>query len=293
MFGLGNWIKESVSSGGTGNLTLGGAATGFLPFYSQFGDATTNTPARYFRYVISDGNDWEAGIGHMSATTTMVRDVPEIKSVSGTITRFPGAGSGLNVTTAAVVFCDFSAGASMMPNVAGSTSTGVPFDRSGENQINAALAANYIIAWGQRLSCSGVYSGIIDSVQAAAGTVYQLGIYAPGPDGMPNTLLARTADITPATGDNTHSFTANVYLSAGWYWAAWSGDGALNVYKLSQYGSYPVGIQGVQTGGSKLVSTYVYKSGLNNPLPATFPASPVRNPGTYSIPPLLSLVRTA
>ena len=251
MFGLGNWIKESVSSGGTGNLTLGGAETGYIEFYKWFGDATTNTPYHYFRYVISDGNDWESGVGHMSATSTLVRDLIETKVASGTVSRFPA--SGLTVSTSAFVFCDVTAEGAELPYImnASSASHGVP-TYLGSNGSTETLSANYLFGWPFFLPLPGVYTGLLDQVQTTAGTGYDWAIYSVGTDGKPDQLLAKCTGMTPTSGINQRSFdgSATPYLSRQWYWQIWSGDGAM-VFKTPYYqgAGYSYGSAGIDTSG--------------------------------------------
>ena len=65
-------VRETTTTTGTGNVALGGAVVGFQSFNSAFGtSATTNL----FIYVLVDStNQWEVGEGHLSASTTLVRD---------------------------------------------------------------------------------------------------------------------------------------------------------------------------------------------------------------------------
>jgi hypothetical protein len=63
-------VKDTTTTTGTGNITLSGTApTGFQSFNAAFGTSI------YFYYCIEGGSEWEVGLGHLSASTTLVRDV--------------------------------------------------------------------------------------------------------------------------------------------------------------------------------------------------------------------------
>lgn len=62
-------VKDTTTTTGTGNLTLSGTPpTGFQAFSAAF--ATGD----FFEYAIVGGAEWETGVGHLSAATTLVRD---------------------------------------------------------------------------------------------------------------------------------------------------------------------------------------------------------------------------
>jgi hypothetical protein len=237
MFGLGNWIKESVSSGGTGNLTVA-SVTGFDTFASQFGDGTTTPPAAHFRYVVTDGNDWETGVGHMSAVTTLVRDLIEMKIASGTLTRFPA--TGLTVSTSAFVFCDFTGDGSELPywpDAASATAgLGVPPQNVGAYSTSTrAYGAKYFFYFPFKLPLSGVYSAINWEQSASGGTQLQLAIYQVGSDGYPGNMLASIpSTTTSATGWNQTSFSASIYLKSNCvYWLGLTQEAADTWYTLN------------------------------------------------------------
>ena len=78
-------VKETTTTTGTGTLTLAGAADGFQSF-SVIGDGNTTY------YAITDGTDWEVGIGtYTSSGTTLSRDTILESSNSGSAVNW-GAG---------------------------------------------------------------------------------------------------------------------------------------------------------------------------------------------------------
>lgn len=60
-------VKETTTSTGTGNLTLGGAVAGHTTF-------AATVASDYFPYVIAGGSEWETGYGHLSGGA-LVRDL--------------------------------------------------------------------------------------------------------------------------------------------------------------------------------------------------------------------------
>lgn len=79
-------VKETTTTTGTGTITLLGAVTGFQSF-SSVGNGNTTY------YTISDGTNWEVGIGaYTSAGSTLSRDTVLSSSNSGSLVNF-GAGT--------------------------------------------------------------------------------------------------------------------------------------------------------------------------------------------------------
>jgi hypothetical protein len=83
-------VKQTVSAGGTGALTLGSASSGYQALAA--GDN-----GLLFAYVIEDGTAWETGYGTYTHSGT---------SFARTSRTASSTGSALNVSTNAVVFVD-------------------------------------------------------------------------------------------------------------------------------------------------------------------------------------------
>ncbi len=69
----GDRVKETTTTTGTGDITLGGAASQFQSFNTKFG---TQVPFAY-AIVGQSGTEWETGRGYLSGSTTLVREFPE------------------------------------------------------------------------------------------------------------------------------------------------------------------------------------------------------------------------
>jgi len=142
-------VKETTTTTGTGTYTLAGAVTGFQSF-SVIG----NTNTTY--YAITDGTNWEVGIGTYTASgTTLSRDTILESSNSNNAVNW-GAGS-------KDIFCTYPAERSMY--VDGTT-------------ITPAIAARLgfaNLAQGSALSVLGVTgNATADNASIAAGTDHQV-----------------------------------------------------------------------------------------------------------------------
>lgn len=92
---LGNRIKETASTTGTGSFTLAGAVAGFATFASKLtadGDTTW--------YCAVNGSEWEVGLGTRTSATVLART---------TIYASSNSGSAVSFTVAPTIFCDMPA----------------------------------------------------------------------------------------------------------------------------------------------------------------------------------------
>jgi len=92
---LNDRVQETTTTTGTGTITLGGATIGYQSF-SAIGNANTTY------YNITDGTNWEVGIGtYTSSGTTLSRDTVLSSSNSGSLVNFPAGSKN--------VFCTYPA----------------------------------------------------------------------------------------------------------------------------------------------------------------------------------------
>lgn len=92
---IGDRIKETTSTTGTGSFTLTGAAAGFATFASAL---TTNGDTTW--YCAVNGSEWEVGLGTRSSSTVLARTTVLASSNSGSLVSF---------TAAPTVFCTIPA----------------------------------------------------------------------------------------------------------------------------------------------------------------------------------------
>lgn len=92
---IGNRIKETASTSGTGSFTLAGAVSGFATFASKL---TSNGDTTW--YCAVNGSEWEVGYGTRTSSTVLART---------TVLGSSNSGSLVNFTTPPTVFCDMPA----------------------------------------------------------------------------------------------------------------------------------------------------------------------------------------
>ena len=287
---LGNWIKETTTTTGTGNITLAGAVSGFASFDSQFPNATL----RYFNYIIESGTSREIGIGHLTSSTTLVRDNVLATLVSGTYTRYTGAGTPITLAGTSTVYCDMSAESGLSPGVYNSSSNGVPaLQLTGAGySTTSGRDGGYQWMWPFSLPVSGTYSGVRFSVSATGSAALKAGIYDIATGGLPDRLIAdRATGLTLSTGAQTLSFDSSVFLQAQrYYYLAFLSDNTATYNIPIGYGTAdpsPLGsMSSSVVPANALFIGRTYSSGLLS----TFSGSPTAENGRLM--PLVSFVRT-
>lgn len=205
---LGNWIKQTTTTTGTGNLTLS-SVSGFPAFSSQF------AASERFAYAIMDdatGGPIERGIGYLDGSGNLVRKRPMATFVSGTYTGVNATAVDLPAGTKRVVCAEGAHTAlTSSPGVWGGANYKGYGDLSGTSSINnVALTADRAYAIQFAATVDADIDAIIFRVTtaAASGKVARCAVFSVGEDGLPGVKLAESADIAvDFTGIKQCTFT--------------------------------------------------------------------------------------
>ena len=104
-------VKETSTTQGTGDITLAGAVTGFITFNSGIGSYNTT----YYTIFEQGTNNFEVGLGTLSASTTLQRDTVLSNSAGNTSKINFNSGG----TSTLDVFCTMPASKSVYLDSAG------------------------------------------------------------------------------------------------------------------------------------------------------------------------------
>lgn len=193
-------VKESTTTATNGDLTLAGASTNFVTLSSQF---ELQHPIEY--WIIDDTNNvWENGLGYLSATTTLVREVVLANSAGTFVPLTLAAG------TKTVIVSPAAAG--MYPGWTTIFATNkrlVP--RQFCNSVSSVThVANELVLYPFEVP----YYGSCDAFQlivntAVAASKARIGFFRKNSSGGPGELLIQTGDLdTTTTGLKTGTVTA-------------------------------------------------------------------------------------
>lgn len=236
---LANWVKQAVSAGGTGNLTLGAADAGHVTLNDALGVGSS------FNYVIEDGNDRETGIGRLSASTTLVRDFVRETLVSGTYDNTSPAA--INVTTAAKVALAPTASGMVeaMPRPCGTTAAErrvvlTPHQGAILTWSTDTLAANFAyffpVYWPGGRPIGNLYCDV--QTAAAAGKLVKVGLAVPNDDWTACRVVVEAASVgADVTGMRTGAVATPVNLPPGWYVGIIASDGTPIMRSATQQGA--------------------------------------------------------
>ena len=184
----------------------------------------------------------------------------------------------LNVTTSAEVYSESPGGGLVptMPYIYSSTNKIIPPLNWTQSFSTGTFTADTIYYTPQLivppLDKRDNVGGACVTKGSTGGTKFRLGLYDIGTDGLPNNLLAQTADKTPAATSISGTWTA-INVPAGWYYVAWVCDGSPTIDRMNGSTSAitnPLGASGANSVRSRM---YCTESNASIVLPATATAS--------------------
>lgn len=221
---LGNWIRQTTTTTGTGNLTLA-TVSGYAAFSDYFASSER------FKYAILDdstGAPIEAGIGYLSAGA-LVREVIETTMVSGTLDRSNPSAVSLSAGTKRVI-CTSTQGTTRAapPGVWSATHKGY----GGLHTVGGASTISLVADRAYAVPFEAAVDSEIDAVifrqttAGAAGKLYKVAIFSVGADGLPGVNLAESSTIAADGSNGVKSGTFTRFRPPPRFFACILSDGA-------------------------------------------------------------------
>lgn len=107
-------VLETATTTGTGDFTTLGAVANYVTFNTAVGLSLQ------FYYTIrhQSASEWETGIGYLSGTTTLVREIVKESSNSGAAVNFSAGTKDVFITVIADGFMDIGQAYAMMSGTA-------------------------------------------------------------------------------------------------------------------------------------------------------------------------------
>jgi hypothetical protein len=272
---LANWVKQSTTSSGAGNLTLA-SVSGYPTFSQQFG---INQP---FSYTILDDATLapiETGWGKMTSATNFVRTLVLNTMVGGTFTTAGATAATLPAGTYQVI-CASSmqlGGVTAIPGFhpLASVKAAVMYPHIVAANGRALVANTPLFVCGRIEAGRGLLSlGANVTTLGGAGTdKFRMGVYSINPDGSIGDLVCQTGDMLPnTTGMKSASIVGGTYqLPPAWYYVAFLSTVAVTV-KASQGGNATIA-QTLPTG-MEATGANTYNFGSANAVAAGWAAMP-------------------
>lgn len=270
---LGNWIRQTTTSVGAGDIALSGV-TGFPGFVDAFG------LLKYFSYTILDdttGYPIETGIGHLSDASTLVRDRITATYIAGVYNDTTPVAATLPAGTKRVV-CSGDASLFDMTIPAIEDSGGAdgrrvavtPSGSLGTLTLTADRLYQFPLYFPSGLAFDTLYA---DISTPAAGAHIQFGVAACKPDGSAGELLMTSGE-QPASA--AAMLAANVgiqRLAPGYYWGLMICDANVGVRSClmvaEAHGGY-------QPSTARYRNTHGYVAQAYGPLPSVVPTMTTR-----------------
>lgn len=244
---LGNWIRQTTTTTGTGNLTLA-TVTGYAAFTDYF------AASERFEYAILDdatGAPIETGLGYLNSGA-LVREVIETTIVSGTVDRSNPSAVNLGAGTKRVI-CTGTA--SSLLTSAPLAWTGATYKGYGDCHLmpsaaTGALVADqaYVVPF-ERAVAADIDAVLIRVTTAgAAGRLARAAVFAYAANGGPGAVLATSSsELVDSTGIKALTFSR--FTPPGRFFVGLVSDGTptLQTYAGGTLASFSFGFSGTLT----------------------------------------------
>lgn len=216
-----NWVKESVSTTGTGGaLTLTGAAAGFIQFSSTY------IVGNVIPYTIVEGNNKETGIGVLTNATTFTKTTIWEKLEGGVYSKLPALG--ISLTGSAALSVSISA-QDVIPSVTSEVNIGslnyLVGDYASGTIATLSTVLNRITFSPLIVSGPCILSGLTLNVTGLiSAAAIQLGLYILDNKTLRKLDASASIDVSTETGTVGYKVGAfsngNMGLKPGSYYAA-------------------------------------------------------------------------
>lgn len=279
-----NFASETISAGGTGNLTVSGAV--------DSAHVTLNNAIgldHYFNYVIKDGNNREEGIGHLSASTTVVRDLALETIVSGTLDNT--SPSFINVSTSATISINAASHGFMAAYgqyydtvIGGCEGVSCNMFATGISSYSLGMSADVAYLTPCYLPYPKMVSNIdlCCKVSAASGGAH-VGAYRMASNGQPGTLFADFTNGSPfdcsTTGTKQKTLGTPVLFPGGQFWMCILVNNATLQFRglpFAQCANHNMGLDTGSNAPSMLTKGTTYGN-----LPSSFPSFASNSTGQF------------
>lgn len=239
---LGRWIKQLTTTTGTGNLTIS-EVTGYPTFVDLF------PVNRAFYYTVTDVNGLpiEDGVGHLSGSTTLVRDMILATYVSGTYDDTAPTAASLAAGDKYVIqSVSQAAVAHQIPRqpttVAANDNVLVPLNwYSPQTTGIVPDYPDYTYFWPVYLPFGGIVDGFITRPNGT--DTIDWGMYSMGANGLPVERICGDNSISVVSGTNNITLSNTGYIKGpGWYFIAMNVSGSRSWY----YGLHTGGNMGLK-----------------------------------------------
>jgi len=218
---LGNWIKQTTTTTGTGSLTLS-AATGYPTFADQF---AVNQPL-YYNILDSTGAPIECGIGKLTSSTVLARTQVLQTYTGGTFTNIGATAVSLSAGTYTVVCAAVmqQGGVTSFPGITSVATLRamIAYPFVGSANVKA-LTLNTPAFMPVRIDAGKGVSALGIEVTTLGGTgsdKVRCGLYPVNADGSPGDLIAQSGDMLPnTTGLKSATLVGGTMnVPPGWYY---------------------------------------------------------------------------